>query len=472
MDDEREEKLIYQSVVSLFKLLSKFTMGIPVNNVYFSYTWRMFRIYVLKPEVLAISLLVLFIILYIQTIDVYSKSVLRKLGLSFEERARLRRSQLTFGIDINSSSWEHKVGNVAAFAVQGRRPHMEDRFVIKDNINNTGLSMFAVFDGHGGTFAAEYATEHLINSLKNRVIEIKSLNKRDIRKAQDAIHSNLKNINKRPSVVSKKNLKKISHTDDMKNNNISSVDDDLLQMLEKVLPVRKDIQISSSKPITLATNPAELYINAENGNVNYSKLLTDEVLAIDRLLVDNARKNSDIAGTTALIALVEGSQLIVANVGDSRGVMCDSKGNTIPLSFDHKPDQMREKKRIQEAGGFITFNGVWRVAGILATSRALGDFPLKDRNLVIADPDILTFDLSDHKPQFLIFASDGLWDTFTNEEAVAFIKEHLHEPLYGAKSITLQAYSKGSADNITVLIIDLSKHDWTDTINVIKSESQ
>lgn len=133
---------------------------------------------------------------------------------------------------------------------------------------------------------------------------------------------------------------------------------------------------------------------------------------------------------------------------------------------------MREKKRIQEAGGFITFNGVWRVAGILATSRALGDFPLKDRNLVIADPDILTFDLSDHKPQFLIFASDGLWDTFTNEEAVAFIKEHLHEPLYGAKSITLQAYSKGSADNITVLIIDLSKHDWTDTINVIKSESQ
>lgn len=68
----------------------------------------------------------------------------------------------------------------------------------------------------------------------------------------------------------------------MKNNNISSVDDDLLQMLEKVLPVRKDIQISSSKPITLATNPAELYINAENGNVNYSKLLTDEVLAIDR----------------------------------------------------------------------------------------------------------------------------------------------------------------------------------------------
>jgi len=47
-----------------------------------------------------------------------------------------------------------------------------------------------------------------------------------------------------------------------------------------------------------------------------------------------------ILGTTALIALLEGNKLIVANVGDSRGVMCDEKGNAIPLSFDHKPQQV------------------------------------------------------------------------------------------------------------------------------------
>lgn len=87
----------------------------------------------------------------------------------------------------------------------------------------------------------------------------------------------------------------------------------------------------------------------------------------------------------------------MANVGDSRGVMCDAKGKVIPMSFDHKPQQSRELKRIQEAGGFVQFKGVWRVAGILATSRALGDYPLKDKNFVIAEPDILTFDLSDHK---------------------------------------------------------------------------
>ena len=39
--------------------------------------------------------------------------------------------------------------------------------------------------------------------------------------------------------------------------------------------------------------------------------------------------------------------------------------------------KLKEKRRIQEAGGFVSLNGVWRVQGVLATSRALGDFPLK-----------------------------------------------------------------------------------------------
>lgn len=101
----------------------------------------------------------------------------------------------------------------------------------------------------------------------------------------------------------------------------------------------------------------------------------------------------------------------------------------------------------------------------------MGDYPLKEKNLVIADPDILTFELNDHKwvcfyfienfefiilfsrPAFFILASDGLWDTFSNEEAVLFVKKHLHEPDYGAKSLTLQSYHRGSVDNITVLVI-------------------
>ena len=116
--------------------------------------------------------------------------------------------------------------------------------------------------------------------------------------------------------------------------------------------------------------------------------------------------------------------------------------------------QLKERKRIKKAGGFISFNGVWRVAGVLATSRALGDYPLKEKNLVIAEPDILTFDLNDVGPKFMILATDGLWDAFTNEEAVSFIKERLDEPHFGAKSIVLQAYYRGSLDNITVMVVN------------------
>ena len=55
----------------------------------------------------------------------------------------------------------------------------------------------------------------------------------------------------------------------------------------------------------------------------------------------------------------------------------NDSGLAVPMSYDHKPCQLKEKKRIQEAGGFVAMNGVWRVMGVLATSRALGDYPLK-----------------------------------------------------------------------------------------------
>lgn len=105
------------------------------------------------------------------------------------------------------------------------------------------------------------------------------------------------------------------------------------------------------------------------------------------------------------------------------------------------------------------------MAGILATSRALGDYPLKDNNLVIPDPDILTFDLNHVKPSFMILASDGLWDTFTNEEAAEFVRinlEMLQKRSWKssnsiaqelAKSLVHQSYKKGSLDNITVIIV-------------------
>lgn len=47
-------------------------------------------------------------------------------------------------------SWELEQNNVAVYAVQGHRDHMEDRFIVNNDIDRTGVSVFAVFDGHGG----------------------------------------------------------------------------------------------------------------------------------------------------------------------------------------------------------------------------------------------------------------------------------------------------------------------------------
>lgn len=473
MEDELDDKVIYQTYVSHMKIMSRIAWSVPLKLSHITFTshiWRLMKMYVLKPEFIIFGTLVILILVYIQAVDVWSRNLLGRLQFTINRpgsKTKAERLSLFSNSDVEKSSWQMKVGAVAAYAVQGRRPKMEDRFVINDNINNTGVALFAVFDGHGGEFAANFAKEKLTQNLFNKVIEIKDIIAgKSTPKALVACDDN--NDEKKdpekpvtPTLTERrKNFRRTSSTTDECIKGVKEITDyELLSKLDNLKPISR-----GSRPLKLTPSfkkvPVTSYFD-KFGGVNYGKLLTDEVLAADERLVEVAKKSRDVAGTTALIAILEGSQLVVANVGDSRGVMCNGKGNVIPLSFDHKPDQMRESKRIKEAGGFVTFAGVWRVAGILATSRALGDYPLKDKKLVIADPDILTFDLRDHKPLFVILASDGLWDTFTNEEAVNFIKERLNEPDYGAKSLTLQAYYRGSLDNITVIIINFKDNSFS-----------
>uniref|UniRef100_A0A8C1UKD3 Protein phosphatase 1L n=1 Tax=Cyprinus carpio TaxID=7962 RepID=A0A8C1UKD3_CYPCA len=213
----------------------------------------------------------------------------------------------------------------------------------------------------------------------------------------------------------------------------------------------------SHLPVMLRQQLQRYETQKENSAVTRQSILRQQILDMDKEILEKLSASFDEAGTTCLVALLSEQELTVANVGDSRAVLCDKDGNAVPLSHDHKPYQLKERKRIKKAGGFISFNGSWRVQGVLAMSRSLGDYPLKNLNVLIPDPDVLTFDLDKLQPQFMILASDGLWDAFSNEEAVHFIKEHLDEPHFGAKSIVLQAFSRGCPDNITVMVVKLTK---------------
>jgi serine/threonine protein phosphatase PrpC len=83
----------------------------------------------------------------------------------------------------------------------------------------------------------------------------------------------------------------------------------------------------------------------------------------------------DTSGCTSVTAIVTPRYIICANAGDSRCVV-GTKNSHRPLSEDHKPHSVEEKKRIESAGGFVQWN---RVDGDLAVSRALGDFTYKHR---------------------------------------------------------------------------------------------
>lgn len=75
------------------------------------------------------------------------------------------------------------------------------------------------------------------------------------------------------------------------------------------------------------------------------------------------------SGTTAVVALIRGKQLVVANAGDSRCVVSVG-GRALDMSYDHKPEDYMELTRIRNAGGKVTLDG--RVNGGLNLSRAIG----------------------------------------------------------------------------------------------------
>ena len=90
--------------------------------------------------------------------------------------------------------------------------------------------------------------------------------------------------------------------------------------------------------------------------------------------------NRSFAGTTATVVLITRTQMICANAGDSRTVLSKG-GRAKDMSEDHKPENPGELRRIQAAGGFVEDG---RVNGMLALSRALGDFEYKNNTQIDA----------------------------------------------------------------------------------------
>nr|CCA26976.1 protein phosphatase 2Crelated / PP2Crelated putativ [Albugo laibachii Nc14] len=197
--------------------------------------------------------------------------------------------------------------------------------------------------------------------------------------------------------------------------------------------------------------------------------LDDDFCAIIRRSQAQRHARSKEEGSTCLLAVIRDNIVHIANVGDSRAIICTHKGKYISLSRDHKPQVGEERVKIEARGGIVTgypacFYAIWpinklidvpRVNGLLSMSRSIGDVGLKP--WITCEPDITTRQLCAKTDKFLILATDGLWDVLSSRKA-AKIAYCYDDPQDAADALILEALRRKTHDNITVLIIDLASY--------------
>ncbi|KQK11829.1 probable protein phosphatase 2C 60 [Brachypodium distachyon] len=154
-------------------------------------------------------------------------------------------------------------------------------------------------------------------------------------------------------------------------------------------------------------------------------------------------------GSCCLVGIINEGVLYVANAGDSRAVLGRVEAGVrdvraIQLSSEHNasiPAVRDELKQLHPDDSRIVVlkHNVWRVKGIIQVSRTIGDAYLKSSEFN-REPLLARFRLPEpfHKPilcpepsieehrlcaedQFVIFASDGLWEHLSNQEAVDIV---------------------------------------------------
>lgn len=188
---------------------------------------------------------------------------------------------------------------------------------------------------------------------------------------------------------------------------------------------------------------------------------------------------ADNVGCTAVCILLTDDEIVCANAGDSRAILCRN-GKPVALSEDHKPNSSVERRRIEAAGGRIEEISVgirvhYRVNGNLNLSRSIGDLEYKkqplgpEQQIICSTPDIVKIPRAEDDA-FIILACDGVWDVKSNEEVCSYITKELNsskdgEDITAAVEALLDTCiaedpkkTNGlGGDNMTCLVIQLLK---------------
>ncbi|KVI03672.1 Protein phosphatase 2C [Cynara cardunculus var. scolymus] len=167
-------------------------------------------------------------------------------------------------------------------------------------------------------------------------------------------------------------------------------------------------------------------------------------------------KQEQRGGACCVTAIIRAGNLVVSNAGDCRAVVSNG-GAAQALTSDHRPSRQDEKLRIESLGGYVdSSRGVCRVLGSLAVSRGIGDRSLKQ--WITSEPETKMFKIVPEF-EFLIMASDGLWDKVSNQEAVDIARPFCAsaEAVSACKKLVELSASRGSVDDASVMIIQLDR---------------
>jgi len=220
-------------------------------------------------------------------------------------------------------------------------------------------------------------------------------------------------------------------------------------------------------------------------NGDYDNAFSDVFVSVNKDLGDEKDIEPLYSGCTACVALVKENIVYFSNAGDSRAVLAsrkqiDAHGDSLEyevfdLTIDQNPDSPGEQERILQMGGFVSpppeeglSARVWLDAGFsqigLAMARSLGDHAVKPIG-VVAEPVVTKHELRD-QDEFMIIATDGVWEFLSSQEAVDIVSKDLNSPegsslacqhLIEAAAAKWHQHEGDYRDDITAIVIKIKE---------------
>lgn len=398
-------------------------------------------------------------------------------------------------------------------------------------ISVPGHSLFAVYDGHGGSFAAEYSGMNFcrVLSRQSKFVEYAKMVEEENEKKKAEEEGNKKDADETKgtenpgsgggSAEGKAEDREAAALDHKRQREMLNLLEDALR--DAFVEIDREILREMRRlPNEDANTPYGEDFDEHHSHGEIAKRMDDEGEGGDGdgddananaggegAKTGTAAKNDgkprlssedEDSGTTAIVVVLTPRYIVCANAGDSRAVYSKSSGRAVPLSYDHKPDDEEEERRIRDAGGYVSAG---RVEGDLAVSRGLGDFRFKDPDAVLAGldagdregakdsdvahsnpgarsgmarnhamvrpedqmvspvPDVIVQTRNSSEDEFVVVACDGIWDVQTNLECVRTVAEIFAE---GEDDVGLLCEEvldvclrRGSKDNMTALVVRL-----------------